>query len=139
MSKKLARHVQAQWPTCRPALANSFHGGFTEHSMRGLIFGLAALVVTSPFAQAAGDVAAGRKVMEKCQSCHGKDGLANTYWAPNIAGQKQDYLVRSLMAYKAGERKSSMMSAVVRSLSDEDMANAAAYYAAIKIIVEVPK
>ena len=139
MIKKLARHVQAAWLTCRPALANSFHGGFTEHSMRGLILGLAALVVTSPFAQAAGDVTAGRTVMEKCQSCHGKDGLANNYWAPNIAGQKQDYLVRSLMAYKAGERKSQMMSLVVKSLSAEDMANVAAYYAAIKIIVEVPQ
>ena len=108
--------------------------------MRGLILGLAALVVTSPFAQAAGDSTAGRKVvMVKCQSCHGKDGLAREYWSPNIAGQKQDYLVRSLMAYKAGARKSSMMSYVVKSLSDEDMANVAAYYAAIKITVEVPQ
>jgi cytochrome c553 len=116
-----------------------FHGAFTEHSMRGLILGLAALVVTSPFAQA-GDSAAGRTVMVQCQSCHGKDGLATmSYWAPNIAGQKQDYLVRSLMAYKAGERKSPMMSAAVKSLSNEDMANVAAYYAAIKITVEVPQ
>ena len=44
--------------------------------MRALIFGLAALVVTSPFAQAAGDSIAGRTVMVKCQSCHGKDGLS---------------------------------------------------------------
>jgi cytochrome c553 len=107
--------------------------------MRGLILGLAALVVTSPFAQAAGDSIAGRTVMVQCQSCHGKDGLAIEYWSPNIAGQKQDYLVRSLMAYKAGARKSPMMSRVVQSLSDEDMANVAAYYAAIKITVEVPK
>ena len=136
MIKKLVRHVRAAWPTYRPALA---HSVFTEHSMRGLILGLAALVVTSPFAQAAGDSTAGRTVMVKCQSCHGKDGLANNYWAPNIAGQKQDYLVRSLMAYKAGERKSPMMSVAVKSLSDEDMANVAAYYAAIKITVEVPQ
>ena len=136
MIKKLVRHVRAAWPTYRPALA---HSVFTEHSMRGLILGLAALVVTSPFAQAAGDSTAGRTVMVKCQSCHGKDGLATDYWAPNIAGQKQDYLVRSLKAYKAGERKNRMMLAVVKSLSDEDMANVAAYYAAIKIIVEVPQ
>jgi cytochrome c553 len=107
--------------------------------MRSLILGLAALVVTSPFAQAGGDSTAGRTVMAKCQSCHGKDGLAIEYWSPNIAGQKQDYLVRSLMAYKAGNRKSPMMSRVVESLSDEDMANVAAYYAAIKITVEVPQ
>ena len=133
MIRELARHYLSPGP-CQ----FGFYGGFTEHSMRGLILGLAALVVTSSFAQA-GDSTAGQKVMVKCQSCHGKDGLAKNYWAPNIAGQKQDYLVRSLMAYKAGERKSPMMSVVVKSLSDEDMANIAAYYAAIKITVEVPQ
>ena len=136
MIKKLVRHVRAAWPTYRPALA---HSVFTEHSMRGLILGLAALVVTSPFAQAAGDSTAGRTVMVKCQSCHGTDGLGRLPYVPNLAGQKVYYLISSLTAYKAGERKSPMMSVAVKSLSDEDMANAAAYYAAIKIIVEVPK
>jgi cytochrome c553 len=106
--------------------------------MRGLILGLAALVVTSPFAQA-GDSAAGRTVMVKCQACHGKDGLGTLPYAPNIAGQKYRYLVQSLWDYKAGERKSQMMSEVVKSLSYEDIANVAAYYAAIKITVEVPQ
>ena len=110
--------------------------------MRGLILGLAALVVTSSFAQAAGDITAGRIVMEKCQSCHGKDGLGRKMpvggEAPNIAGQKYDYLVHALKAYKAGERKSPMMSLATKNLSDEDIANVAAYYAAIKITVEAP-
>ena len=107
--------------------------------MRGLILVLAALAVTSPFAQAAGDSTAGRTVMVKCQSCHGKDGLGRLPYAPNLAGQKQDYLVKSLMAYKAGERNSVMMSIAVKRLSDEDIANVAAYYAAIKITVEAPQ
>jgi cytochrome c553 len=138
MIKKLARHVRAAWRTCLPALANSFHGGFTEHRMRGLILGLAALAVTSPFARA-GDSSAGRTVMEKCQTCHGKDGLGRLPYVPNLAGQKEYYLSHALMVYKAGERKSPMMAAVVKNLSDEDMANVAAYYAAIKITVEVPQ
>ena len=109
-----------------------------------LMFGLAgfatsALLVTSTIAQAAGNITAGRTVMGKCQACHGKDGLGGQPFIPNIAGQKEFYLVHSLMAYKAGERKSSMMSSVVKSMSDEDMVNVAAYYAAIKITVEVPK
>ena len=108
--------------------------------MRGLILGLAALVVTSPFAQAAGDSAAGRAVvMVKCQVCHGKDGLGTVADAPNIAGQKYDYLVHSLMAYKTGQRRSAAMSAAVNGLSKEDIANVAAYYAAIKFTVEVPQ
>ena len=138
MIKKLARHVRAASPTCRSAPANSFHGGFTEHSMRGLILGLAALVVTSSFAQAGGDITAGQKVMVHCQGCHGKDGLGKTSYMPNIAGQKYDYLIHALMSYKLGQRKSQMMSLVVKNLSDQDIANVLAYYAAIKITVEVP-
>ena len=110
--------------------------------IKKLFLGLAALA-TSSFAQAAGDSTVGRTVMVKCQSCHGKDGLGRAMpvggEAPNIAGQKYNYLVHSLMAYKAGERKSPMMSLVVKNLSDEDIANVAAYYAAIKITVEAPQ
>ncbi len=99
----------------------------------------AALVVTSPYAQAAGDSIAGRTVMVKCQGCHGKDGNHGAPNAPNLAGQKQDYLYWSLMDFKIGARKNRMMLTAVKDLSDEDMANVAAYYAAIKIIVEVPQ
>src|SRR5215208_1406727 len=132
--------ISSRWPTCRPALAIRYsrriHGA---HSMRGLILGLAALVVPSPFAQAAGDSAAGRAVvMVKCQVCHGKDGLGTVADAPNIAGQKYDYLVHSLMAYKTGGRRSAAMSAAVNGLSKDDIANVAAYYAAIKFTIEVP-
>ena len=136
MIKKLARHVRAAWPTCRRALANSV---FTERSMRGLILGLAALVVTAPFAQAAGDITAGRTVVVKCQGCHGKDGISKSISAPNLAGQKEYYLIWSLRKYKAGKRENQMMSVAIKDLSDEDMANVAAYYAAIKITVEVPQ
>ena len=106
--------------------------------MRGLILVLASLVVWSNAAGAAGDVAAGKKVMVKCQVCHGKDGLAKLPEAPNIAGQKETYLVKALTSFKAGERQNEQMTVVVKSLSDEDIANVAAYYAAIKITVEVP-
>ena len=140
MIKKLARHVRAAWHNLPPGPCQfGFHGAFTEDSMRGLILGLAALVVTSPFAQAAGDITAGRTVMEKCQSCHGKDGLGGQPFVPNLAGQKEFYFLQSLMAYKAGERKSQNMADAVKGLSDEDMANVAAYYAAIKITVKVPQ
>lgn len=117
MIKNLARHVRAA----------------------GLILGLAALVVTSSFAQAAGDSIAGRKIIVQCQSCHGKDGLGKLSYTPNIAGQKYEYLVHALKTYKAGGRTSPMMAAVVKKLTDEDIANVAAYYAAIKVTVEVPQ
>ena len=121
------------------AVKFGFRGAITEHSIRGSILGLAALVVTSPFAQAAGDITDGRRVMGRCQACHGKDGLGGQPFIPNIAGQKEFYLLQSLMAYKAGERKSQNMADALKGLSDEDMANVAAYYAAIQITVKVPK
>jgi cytochrome c553 len=109
-----------------------------ESEVRGLIAGLAVLVAWSTVADAGGDAAAGKKVMLKCQVCHGKDGLAKLPEAPNIAGQKEAYLVKALTAFKAGERKNEQMAVVVNGLSDEDIANVAAYYSSIKITVQVP-
>ncbi|PAQ05119.1 c-type cytochrome [Mesorhizobium temperatum] len=106
--------------------------------MRGLIVSLAALFACSSLAEAGGDAAAGKRVMLKCQVCHGKDGIAKLPEAPNIAGQKEDYLVKALMAFKAGERKNEQMTVVTKGLSDEDIANVAAYYSSIKITVQVP-
>ena len=107
--------------------------------MRGWIVSLAAMMAFSTMAEAAGDAALGKKVMLKCQVCHGKDGLAKLPEAPNLAGQKETYLVNALLSFKAGERKNEQMTVIVKGLSDDDIANVAAYYAAIKITVEVPK
>ena len=81
-------------------------------------------------AYAAGDPAAGRKkAASTCQVCHGLDGIAKLPDAPNLAGQNKMYLDRSLKAYKAGERKNPQMSVVAATLTDDDIANLAAYYA----------
>lgn len=84
---------------------------------------------------AAGDASAGRAKAMMCQACHGLDGLAKTPDAPNIAGQVEPYLVAQLQAFKTGARKSEAMSVVVQALSDADIDNLAAYYAAIEITV----
>ena len=107
--------------------------------MRGWIVSLAAMLMFANVAQAAGDAGLGKKVMLKCQVCHGKDGLAKLPEAPNLAGQKESYLVNALLSFKAGERKNEQMTVIVKGLSEADIANVAAYYAAIKITVEVPK
>lgn len=120
------------------ALNYGFCKASTAYHICGLIVSQTALGITSPFAQA-GDITAGREVMERCQGCHGKDGLGGQPFIPNIAGQKEFYFVQSVMAYKAGDRKSSMMSDAVKGLSDEDVANVAAYYSAIKLNVKVPQ
>jgi cytochrome c553 len=109
-----------------------------ELGVRGLTISLVALFAWSAGAEAAGDAALGKKVMLKCQVCHGKDGIAKVPDAPNIAGQKEAYLVKALMAFKAGERKNEQMTVVLKGLSEADIANVAAYYSSIKITVQVP-
>ncbi|TAK83806.1 MAG: c-type cytochrome [Betaproteobacteria bacterium] len=80
--------------------------------------------------KAAGDAAAGKLLAKNCAACHGEAGAApNPAW-PNLAGQKGVYLANALKAFRAGLRKDPMMAGVARGLSDADIVNLAAYYAA---------
>ena len=91
-----------------------------------------ASLVLSVGANAAGDAAAGKSKSAVCAACHGATGTsANAIW-PNLAGQKEAYLVKQLKAFKSGARKDPMMAPMVASLSDQDMANLAAYYSSQK-------
>jgi cytochrome c553 len=87
----------------------------------------------------AGDVAAGRVKALLCQACHGIDGLSKVPDAPNIAGQTAAYVETQLQAFRSGVRKSEAMNVVASTLSDADIANLAAYFAAIEIkVVRIP-
>jgi cytochrome c553 len=86
----------------------------------------------------AGDARAGRQKLTTCQACHGIDGLSKNPESPNLAGQIEGYLVRSLTAYKSGERRNESMNIVAKDLSDEDIADVAAYYASIQVDVLPP-
>ena len=80
--------------------------------------------------KAAGDVAAGKALAKNCVACHGETGIGSNAAWPRIAGQQSGYLVNVLKAFKAGLRKDPMMAGVSRGLSDTDIADLAAYYAA---------
>lgn len=80
--------------------------------------------------KAAGDAAAGKALAKNCVACHGETGIGSNPAWPNIAGQQPGYLVNVLKAFKAGLRKDPMMAGVSRGLSDTDIADLAAYYAA---------
>ena len=83
-----------------------------------------------PSAAAAGDAAAGKLLAKNCAGCHGETGVgANPAW-PNVAAQKPTYLANTLKAFRAGLRKDPMMAGIVRGLSDANIADLAAYYAA---------
>jgi cytochrome c553 len=95
----------------------------------------AALVLMGATAGHAGDVKAGAAKAMMCQACHGLDGLSKAPDSPNIAGQIEPYLIAQLQAFKTGLRKSDAMSAVAPALSDTDIEDLAAYFAAIEISV----
>ena len=99
--------------------------------------GLLALMF-APGAQAA-DAAAGRQKAKQCQTCHGIDGVAKIPIAPHIAGESQIYLETQLKAFRSGKREHEIMSIIAKKLSDEDIADLAAWYSSIKFTVTVPE
>jgi len=93
---------------------------------------LAAAMVSTGAVQAAGDAAAGKAKSAVCAGCHGANGVSmNPVW-PNLAGQKDAYLVKQLKAFRAGSRSDPMMSPMAKPLSDADIDNLAAYFSSLK-------
>lgn len=95
---------------------------------RALILGLGGLLLAG--AAAAQDLEAGRQVAGMCRTCHGLDGRAQIPVAPHIGGEPAGYLAAQLRAFRAGDRQSEMMSVVAAGLSDRQIADVAAWYAA---------
>lgn len=78
---------------------------------------------------AAGDAASGKEKSATCAGCHGMDGNAAAPTFPKIAGQGEGYLYKQLMEFKSGKRANATMMAMVAALSEQDMADLAAFYA----------
>ncbi|MDN3652974.1 cytochrome c [Thalassotalea ponticola] len=98
--------------------------------MKKLTLALAASVVLSAPAMAA-DVEAGKAKSAVCAACHGAEGISAVPMYPNLAGQKEAYIAKQLKDFKAGNRKDPVMAPMAMPLTDEDIANLAAYYASL--------
>ena len=79
----------------------------------------------------AADADAGKAKYAVCGACHGSDGIGNMDRYPSLAGQKEAYTVKQLKAFKSGDRKDPTMNAMTAPLSDDDMADIAAYVASL--------
>ena len=79
-----------------------------------------------------GDAARGKTLQKDCADCHGPAGIIDTPDVPNLAGQDPLYVFKQLRDYKASTRTSPIMNEAVASLSERDMADLAAFYAAQK-------
>lgn len=102
---------------------------------RLLTVSLILLTSVSGMVVAAGDIEAGKaKGTSVCAACHGANGLSPIPSYPNLAGQNEAYLVSALKAYKAKERnggQAAIMQGQAAALSDQDIANVAAYFASL--------
>ena len=100
------------------------------------IFSLLALAAAANLATAAelvGNAKAAENKVAMCIGCHGiagyKTAFPEVYQVPMLGGQNAKYLENALHAYKKGDRKHPSMRGIATSLSDQDIADLAAYYA----------
>ncbi|MCY4270427.1 MAG: c-type cytochrome, partial [Gammaproteobacteria bacterium] len=95
-----------------------------------LILIATAAAMMAPQAPAQGDAAAGEAKSALCATCHGPDGNSELAINPKIAGQNARYLIKQMRDFQSGARPGPIMAAMVINLSEEDIADLAAYYAA---------
>ena len=101
---------------------------------KSLLLAIALSGVTYTSTWAAGDAKRGENLAQTCNGCHAGEGYRNpgpVYNIPKIGGQHADYLVTALKAYRSGERSHGTMRAAASSLTDQDMADIAAFYSAM--------
>jgi len=101
------------------------------------ILGLMLLLAAGPALSQApvGNAEAATGKISMCIGCHGvpdyKTAYPHVYHVPMIEGQQAVYMVNALQAYKSGARSHPTMRAIARSLSEQDMADLAAYYSSL--------
>jgi cytochrome c553 len=87
----------------------------------------------------AGDARRGQPLSYTCNGCHAIPNYKNvypTYSVPKLHGQRPEYLLAALKAYKSGERSHGTMHSQAASMSEQDMADIAAYLAGPKVLTE---
>ena len=97
-----------------------------------------AALLAQPAAHA-NDATLGRQKAQACAVCHGMLGLSVTPDAPNLAGQPALYTAAQLRAYRSGARKHEVMTLMAKPLTDDDIANLAAWFASIRVEAQPPQ
>ena len=105
--------------------------GLMAVAVAGVFHASAALAQAQAQAPA-GSAEAARSKISMCIGCHGiamyKTAYPEVYSVPMIGGQSPQYIVKALQAYRGGDRRHPSMTGIARSLSDQDMADLAAFY-----------
>jgi cytochrome c553 len=102
-----------------------------------LVLLLAPLAALAQAPTAAGDAKRGEAIAYTCNGCHAIPNYKNvypTYSVPKLHGQRPEYLIAALKAYKSGERSHGTMHSQASSLSEQDMADVAAYLSGTEVL-----
>ncbi|MCI3205745.1 MULTISPECIES: cytochrome c [Pandoraea] len=103
-------------------------------TMMALALGSTSLMSAAHAAELKPDLDAAKSKVAMCIGCHGipdyRTAFPEVYRVPRIGGQNAKYIENALNEYKKGDRKFSTMHAIAQTLSDQDIVNIAAYYAA---------
>lgn len=97
---------------------------------------LFALALFSLATAHAGNKNVGKIKSSGCKRCHGAEGMSKNPKYPNLAGQKEAYLLKALNDYKNGKRDNIAMRSITTGLSNSTLKDLAAYYASIKIKIK---
>ena len=89
--------------------------------------------VAKPAAERApGDPKAGKTFADgECKTCHGEDGGSVAPGVPHLAGQRENYLLAALHAYKEGKRSHAALKVIAEHMSEAEIRNVSAYYASL--------
>ncbi|WP_207060714.1 cytochrome c [Motiliproteus sp. SC1-56] len=101
--------------------------------MNKLLISLLVSLGIAGFAHAEGDAEAGQAKAAVCFGCHGADGNATTPTFPKLAAQHENYLVKQLKEFKSGDRPSATMAGFAAGLSEDDMADLAAFFGSLEV------
>jgi cytochrome c553 len=85
------------------------------------------------------DADVGRSKAQACVVCHGMLGISSAPDAPHLAGQPALYTAAQLRAYRSGTRRHEVMAVMAKALTDEDIAQLAAWYASVRIEATAPR
>lgn len=103
---------------------------------RSILLLMAAASLAMPVWAVEGNAEAAKQKNSMCIGCHGIPGYRTTfpdvYHVPKLGGQHAAYIVKALEAYKSGERSHPTMRSIAAGLSEQDMADLAAYYSSAK-------
>lgn len=97
--------------------------------MNKLLISLLVTIGITGMAHAAGDATAGKGKTAVCGACHGADGNSPAAMFPKLAGQNEAYLIKQINDIKSGTRPVVEMTGLLDAMTDQDIADIAAYYA----------